>query len=255
MTNETIEFIPADDAERLEAIRRYDILDTPADGTFDRITRLAAALFQVPISIVSIVDHDRIWFKSKHGLDVSEIGRDPGLCASAILDDELWLIEDAKNDPRSLANPLVAGEFGLRFYAGVPLKVSGHNFGTLCIIDRAPRAMSEAERQVLSDLAAIVCDEIELRLNARQVAADARYKLELADQRTGQVAQLNDDIVQVLAVAKLTLQMGDSEKALASVDSALDAGKELLADMTAEAQSLRRSKPALQALADTHSAN
>ena len=250
MNSDTVEFIPANDAERLAMIRRYDILDTPADGTFDRITRLAAALFQVPISIVSIVDHDRIWFKSKHGLDVTEIGRDPGLCASAILDDELWLIEDAKTDPRALSNPLVAGEFGLRFYAGVPLKVADHNFGTLCIIDRQPRTMTDTERQVLNDLAALVCDEIELRLTARQVAADARYKLDLADQRTGQVAQLNDDIVQVLSVAKLSLQMGEAEKALPAIDSALEASKSLLADLTVEAQSLRRSKPALESIAE-----
>ena len=79
--------IPADEAERLKAVKRYDILDTPPDGAFDRITAIAARLFGVPIAIVSIVDEDRIWFKSHHGLDVREIGRDPGLCASAILTD------------------------------------------------------------------------------------------------------------------------------------------------------------------------
>ena len=122
---------------RMAAVRRYDILDTPPDGVFDRITALAARRFGVPISIISIVDEDRIWFKSHHGLPVEEIGRDPGLCASAILSADPHILTDASIDPRSLANPLVAGDFGLRFYAGVPLTTSdGHNLGTLCIIDK-----------------------------------------------------------------------------------------------------------------------
>jgi hypothetical protein len=84
--------IPENEPERLRAVQRYDVLDTPPDGTFDRITKLAARQFRVPISIVSIVDTDRIWFKSHHGVDVEEIGRDPGLCASAILGDEPWVV-------------------------------------------------------------------------------------------------------------------------------------------------------------------
>src|SRR5687768_11608682 len=134
------EFDAAAEALRLAAVRRYDVLDTPPDGSFDRVTEIAARLFKVPIAIVSLVDEDRIWFKSHHGLDVQQIGRDPGLCASAILQDDPWVLSDAKADPRSLANPLVAGDFGLRFYAGVPLKTSdGFNLGTLCVIDREPR--------------------------------------------------------------------------------------------------------------------
>ena len=109
--------ILADEDQRLAALRRYGILDTPPDGAFDRITRLVSRIFDVPISIISPVDHDRIWFKSRHGVDVDQIARDPGLCGSAILGDEAWILTDAGVDPRSLANPLVAGEFGLRFYS------------------------------------------------------------------------------------------------------------------------------------------
>jgi sigma-B regulation protein RsbU (phosphoserine phosphatase) len=162
--------LPEDEAARMEAVRRYDVLDTPQDGAFDRITALAARHFGVPISIVSIVDTDRIWFKSHHGLEVSEIGRDPGLCASAILHDEPWIVEDARSDPRTLANPLVAGEFGLRFYAGAPLTTQdGHNLGTLCVIDKEPRELSDEEAATLHDMAAIVMDELELRLASRRV--------------------------------------------------------------------------------------
>jgi two-component sensor histidine kinase len=159
----------SEDAERLDAVRRYDILDTPPDGAFDRVTRLAARHFKVPIAIVSIVDHDRIWFKSHHGVDAREIPRSPGLCASAILDNKPWVVTDAKVDVRALANPLVAGDFGLRFYAGVPLHAhDGFNLGTLCIIDHAPRQISEVEIAELSDFAAIVMGELELRLAAKR---------------------------------------------------------------------------------------
>ncbi|HUZ67655.1 MAG TPA: histidine kinase dimerization/phosphoacceptor domain -containing protein [Beijerinckiaceae bacterium] len=159
----------SNEAARLSAVRRYDILDTPPDGAFDRITRLAATLFGVPISIVSLVDSDRIWFKSHHGLNATEIPRSPGLCASAILDDRPWILNDASRDPHAMANPLVAGEFGLRFYAGVPLRTSdGFNLGTLCVIDYKPRPVTDDEKGVLSDLAAVVMDQIELRLAARR---------------------------------------------------------------------------------------
>ena len=160
--------IPENEAARMDAVRRYDILDTPADGTFDRITALAARRFNVPISIISIVDEDRIWFKSHCGVPVNQIGRDPGLCASAILKSEPYILFDAKTDPRSLANPLVAGEFGLRFYAGVPLQTSdGHNLGTLCILDFKPRVLTPVEAATLQDLAAVVISDLELRLESR----------------------------------------------------------------------------------------
>lgn len=162
-----------DEAARIDVVRRYEILDTPPDGAFDRITALVARLFGVPIAIVSVVDTDRIWFKSHYGLaDVSEIGRDPGLCASAILENRPWVVTDAAHDPRTLANPLVAGSFGLRFYAGVPLTThDGYNLGTLCVMDREPREVTAAEMAHLEDLATLVVDQLEVRLAARRTIA------------------------------------------------------------------------------------
>lgn len=182
--------IPADEEERLAAVRRYDVLDTPPDGAFERVTQLAARHFGVPISIVSIVDTDRIWFKSHHGLDgVEEIPREPGLCASAILHDEPWVLENAAADPRALANALVAGEFGLRFYAGAPLRThDGFNLGTICVIDREPREVSDEERETLRDLAAIVMDELELRLRARD-AVNHEQALRVQAERTARALQ------------------------------------------------------------------
>ena len=177
-------FIPADEPQRMAAVRRYDILDTPPDGAFDRITAIAARRFDVPIAIISIVDNDRIWFKSHHGLDAPEIGRDPGLCASAILSPEPHVVSDARRDPRSLANPLVAGDFGLGFYIGVPLRTSdGFNLGTLCVIDKAPRAVDQAQIEDLKDLAAVVMDQMELRLAARVAVGQAQLMAREIDHR------------------------------------------------------------------------
>jgi sigma-B regulation protein RsbU (phosphoserine phosphatase) len=170
---------------RLDAVRRYEILDTPSDGAFDRITSLAARLLDVPIAIVSIVDEDRIWFKSAHGLDVDEIDRGPGLCASAILRYEPTVIPDATLDPVALSNPLVAGEFGLRFYAAIPLTTSdGHNLGTLCVIDQEPRNLEDRELAILDDLAGLVIHELELRLAARTaVSRQTALRQEAVEQK------------------------------------------------------------------------
>lgn len=220
--------IPANEPERLAALRRFDVLDTPPDGAFDRITRLASEILEMPISIVSLVDHDRIWFKSAHGLDgVEQIDRAPGLCASAILGEEVWMIKDATVDVRTLANPLVAGEFGLRFYAGSPLRTQdGYNLGTLCVIDKRPRTLTEKQTRVLDDLAALVMDELELRLAARR--------------QTRRATELNDDVVQALVVAKLHLQLGEQEPAVESLDQALESSKRILAELVEDAPSLRR---------------
>jgi len=165
--------IQTDEALRLAALRRYDILDTPPDGSFDRIAAIAADLFSVPIAIVSLVDEDRIWFKSHHGLDVDQVDRSPGLCDSTILRSSPLILPDATADTHALANPLVAGEFGLRFYAGAPLRThDGFNLGTLCVIDRHPRPVTERQVSQLEALASIVMDQMELRLSARRAFAD-----------------------------------------------------------------------------------
>ena len=173
------------ETERIKALHRYNILDTPPDGSFDRITAMASRLLKIPIAIVSLVDTDRIWFKSSHGTDVQEIDREPGLCASAIVSKEVYVIIDASFDVRCLTNPLVAGDFGLRFYAGVPLTTyDGYNLGTLCVIDLQPRSILPEELELLKDLAAVVMDEIELRLAARNVVKlNTALQLEIKERK------------------------------------------------------------------------
>jgi signal transduction histidine kinase len=167
--------------ERILSLQKYNILDTPPDGSFDRITRLAAILLDVPIAIVTLVDTDRIWFKSRYGLDVQQIPRDPGLCASAILGDGFYEVSDAPSDPRTLANPLVASEFGLRFYAAIPLKVKeGYNLGTLCVIDKKPRKLLPQQIEILQYLSDILIDQMELRLAARTAVYQQNNVLSIA---------------------------------------------------------------------------
>jgi sigma-B regulation protein RsbU (phosphoserine phosphatase) len=174
---------PAVDVEqqRLAAVRRYNILDTPSEGIFDRICALAARIFNVPIATVTIVDEDRIWFKAATGLSAGQIPRDPGLCASAILTDAPYLVNDAAVDPRTRNNPLVLGEVGVRFYAAAPIiTADGHRLGTVDVIDTRPRQVTDADLDRLADLAAIVADELELRLALRvsTAAGAARQRVE-----------------------------------------------------------------------------
>lgn len=157
---------------RMRAVARYHLPEAPNDGAFDHVTAIAARVFSVPVALVTIVDHDRIWFVSHHGLEIDHTDRHPGLCSSAIMDGMPWVVEDARLDPRTLANPLVAEQFGLRFYAGVPLRTrDGHNLGTLCVLDFEPRVATEHEIATLVDLAAIVMSEMEVRLERRRAEA------------------------------------------------------------------------------------
>ena len=164
------------ETERLAALESYEILDTPPDGAFDRITALAARYFDVPVALVSLVDEDRIWFKSRHGLDAQEIPRSPGLCASVILCDGAYVVENALEDPRTLANPLVAGEMGVRFYAAAPLIThDGFRLGTMNIIDFTAREFDSEAQKTLQEFAGLVMDQMEVRLSARQAIASLTH--------------------------------------------------------------------------------
>lgn len=164
--------IPANEVERLLALHRYDILDTPPEVAFDRITALAARLFKVPVALVSLLDKSRAWFKSSYGFNQPEVQRDETLCSFALLSDDVLVILDARQDARFACNPFVQTEPGLRFYAGAPLiNQAGFNLGTLCLLDNQPRDLfTDEQRATLIDLAAMVVDELELRLAARKVA-------------------------------------------------------------------------------------
>lgn len=157
--------LPDNEVERIEALHRYAILDTDSNGEFDRVVNLASRQFDVPIALVSLVDVDRQWFKASCGLKASETSRDVAFCAHAILAKDVFVVLDATKDDRFKNNPLVRDGLKIRFYAGAPLlNAEGLALGTLCIIDDKPRPeFSETDKRLLSDLADIVVDHIEMR--------------------------------------------------------------------------------------------
>lgn len=145
--------LPVNEKERLTTLHSLKILDTLPSERFDRITRMAKRIFNVPIALVSLVDKDRQWFKSCVGLDVAETPRNISFCGHAILQDDVFMVADATQDQRFANNPLVSGEPNIRFYAGQPIKASNsHVMGTLCIIDASPRTLNSYEIDMLKDL-------------------------------------------------------------------------------------------------------
>jgi GAF domain-containing protein len=157
---------------RLDALRRYEILDTPAEEEYDAITRLAAHTCRAPVALISFVDAERQWFKSRFGLPVTETTRDVSVCLHAISQPGIFIVPDATEDARFAANPLVTGEPHIRFYAGAPLvNADGHALGTLCIIDYRARDLTTQEQAALQTLAAQVVRNLELRRRTIELAA------------------------------------------------------------------------------------
>lgn len=154
--------VPANEAQRLAALDSMDVLFTPSEERFDRITRIATRVLGMPIALVSLVARDVQWFKSARGLDVTETPRDISFCGHAIHDDETFVVGDAAKDERFFDNPLVTGGPKIRFYAGHPIHgIDGDRVGTLCVIDRTPKALSADQLGVLQDLAAIAESELQ----------------------------------------------------------------------------------------------
>lgn len=153
--------IPQNEAARLKTLRSLNILDTSAEDRFDRLTRMASRMFDVPIALVSLVDENRQWFKSIVGLGAQETPRDISFCGHAILGDDVFVVEDTTQDGRFKDNPLVSNDPRIRFYAGCPLKaLNGATLGTLCIIDQKPRKLEVGDLEALQDLAAMAEREI-----------------------------------------------------------------------------------------------
>ncbi len=158
---------PRNEARRLDAVMNLDILDTLPEDVFDRITRIAAHVMDVPFACVTIVDKDRQWFKSRVGLPVEETARRVSFCGHAINSKGLFLVPNAQQDERFTDNPLVTGAPNIAFYAGVPVNSpDGYPVGTLCAIGQEPKEPSESQQQLLLDLAAMVEDELKLRQQA-----------------------------------------------------------------------------------------
>jgi len=146
--------VPLNEHSRLELLRQYDVLDTEPEVMYDEITSRAAQVCQTPISLLAFVDRDRVWFKSTTGLKLRQTPRDTSFCAHAVCQDDVYVTPDASVDERFADNPLVTGESGVRFYAGVPLRSpEGLTLGTLCVLDQHPRELTPEQAGKLKQLA------------------------------------------------------------------------------------------------------
>jgi CheY-like chemotaxis protein len=169
--------LPQNEDERLAELLSYDVLDTEAEQLFDDLTALASQICETPIALISLIDPDRQWFKSRVGLDAEETSREIAFCSHAILQEEVFEISNATIDPRFHDNPLVTGAPDIRFYAGAPLITpSGHAIGTLCAIDRKPKTLTEAQKASLQTLSKSVVAHLELKRKNRELERTSQFK-------------------------------------------------------------------------------
>lgn len=180
--------IPQNEAKRIEVLRGLDILDTAPEERFDRLVRIVCRCLDVPMALISLVDEKRQWFKASLGLAVQETPRNQSFCAHAILQEKVFHIPNALEDPRFVGNPLVTNDPGIRMYAGHPIHSKEMRIGTLCVLDRNPRVLSKEDLQLLKDIAGLVELEIRLREAERRTASLAKESKDLSSKLQEQEA-------------------------------------------------------------------
>lgn len=186
---------PSNEVDRQARLDQYEILDTPPEESFDRLTRIASHIMGTPIALVSLIDRDRQWFKSRVGLEATETPRDIAFCAHAIMFPKPFIVRDAAMDERFSNNPLVTQEPRIRFYAGAPLTTrDGLNLGTLCAIDRMPRDPTKEQIDALTDLAQLTIDEFELRSAGKHALEEVAKRKRLDDLKSAFVADVNHEL-------------------------------------------------------------
>ena len=181
----------AREADRLAALRRYKILDTEPEQRFDDLALLASQICGTPMALISLVDRDRQWFKARVGVDVPQTPRDIAFCAHAIEQPDLFVVPDALKDARFRDNPLVRAEPRIRFYAGAPLVTTGGNaLGTICVLDREPRVLTQAQQDALEALKRQVVAQLDLRLSLDELAAALAARDEAEQRQDRLIAEL-----------------------------------------------------------------
>jgi len=210
--------LPLNEVARLDNLHQYDILDTPSEAAFDDLSQLAAQICGAPIAMISLVDSTRQWFKSKIGLDVSETPRDLSICAHAILQPDVLVVEDIQQDHRFFDNPSVTSDLNIQFYAGAPLvTVEGYAIGTLCVLDQVPRQLQPAQVEAIQALARQVVTQLELRRNLTDFkrALEQRQQVEQAlreseDRYRQQAMQLQQALDFEAMLKRITDKVRDS---------------------------------------------
>jgi len=174
--------LPASEKKRLKVLWQYQVLDTVPEEVFDDLTELAARICEAPIAMITLVDENRQWFKSKVGVTISETSRDISFCAHAIGQPDLFIVSDATKDERFAQNPLVISEPKVRFYAGAPLVTpDGHALGTLCVIDKVARELRPDQKTALRVLARHVMTQLELRRHSIELSKEKKQRERLQD--------------------------------------------------------------------------
>ncbi|OJY82033.1 MAG: hypothetical protein BGP13_17775 [Sphingobacteriales bacterium 40-81] len=232
--------LPFNELQRLQDLYAYDILDTHAETDFDELVELASHILGCPISLVTLIDKDRQWFKAKRGIDFSSTKRELSFCAHTILQNDVMVVEDAEKDERFSDNPCVAGELHIRFYAGAPIiSPAGHKLGTLCIADRNPRSLSADEHRYLVLLSSQVTKLLEIRkrnIVIRERAAEIiklksdainRYIGDIEHEKKVIARDLHEQFAQEIASSLMYLKMAEKEKPEKQLSYILSAKEQL----------------------------
>ncbi|PYT45172.1 MAG: hypothetical protein DMG47_09020 [Acidobacteria bacterium] len=192
---------PVNEAGRIAALEKYAILDTDPEQSFDDLALLASFICKTPIALISLVDEDRQWFKSRVGLDASETSRDIAFCSTAILQNDVFVVPDALADDRFRDNPLVVSDPHIRFYAGAPLiNEDGYALGTLCVVDRAPRELAPEQKEALKALSRLVLAQLEFRRNLLLLKETLTDRTREEHERQRELVHVQETLMRVLGL-------------------------------------------------------